>query len=161
VLTIDEAEELLRVARRWPPELMVRRGLFRPDNKSQFCADTCNRRVTITTKETKTDLTTKTVAETTRTLNVMYFRPQWVREYFKEASEKAEQELVSRWFDELNPDQKAIAKLLSTQGAVMEHLVALIGKRKDVFSLWASKRDYPQPPRSSCSDCRSSLPGKC
>jgi hypothetical protein len=101
VLTTSESDELIRLARRWHPDIMVKRGLFRLDDKCQFCTTGNNKFTMMTMKEMKLDPANQIITQTTRTLKVMNFTSRWARKYFHSSCEQAEHALLSKQIDEL------------------------------------------------------------
>jgi hypothetical protein len=125
---ISEGEELLQLARRWHPDLMVERGLFRIDDTRQFCVDKEICWIEITVKETKGDARRQTATETTRTLTLLYITSRSLDVYFYEACEEAEKKLLLKRVDEWSPELKAIAKALRADVDAIGHLLAVARK---------------------------------
>jgi hypothetical protein len=128
---ISEGEELLQLARRWHPDLMVERGLFRIDDERQFCVDKEICWIEITVKETKGNARRQTATETTRTLRLLYITSRSLDIYFYVACEAAEKKLRLKRLDEWSPELKAIAKTHIADGDAISHLVAVVSKEKE------------------------------
>jgi hypothetical protein len=129
-LLLTEMDELLRLARKYHPEIMVRRGLFRLNDDRRFCIERSNEFTTITTTQNTSGSTGK--YETTHNQEIMNFTSEWIHHYFHEACQLAEDELLAERLEELTSDTKATAKTLAFGDSEIEHLLALLSIPKDV-----------------------------
>jgi hypothetical protein len=129
MLTTSESDELIRLARRWHPDIMVKRGAFGLDNERKFCIKSSNNFTEMTLKEMKVDPANQIFTETTRTLTVMHFTSIWARSNFHNPCEQAEQALISKRIDEFTLERKNVERNdLKDQKNELDDFFALIPK---------------------------------
>jgi hypothetical protein len=133
-LKTTDKDELIRLARLYHPDIMVKRGLFRLDDENRFCNERANEFTTITSKQTTADASGRSAAETTYLVKVMNFTTDWVSDSFYEACQEAEEELLAKRLEELPADQKSVAKGVAFENSDIEHLLALLSIPKEVVA---------------------------